>query len=274
MGDRESARPRIGLLGCGVWGANHLRVWAELGLLGAVCDIDPHRLAAVGADHPDVELRSSAEGLFADPAVDAVVIATPASTHAALAAAAMAAGKDVLVEKPLALEIGDAEALVRQADATGAVLLVGHVLEYHPAFVALTALVRAGELGKVRYAYSNRLNFGRVRTEESALWSFAPHDLALLLRTLDDFPTDVACHGGAYLSEGVADVNVMNLAFAGGARAHVFVSWLHPFKEHRFIVVGERKMAVIDDTAEWPDKLVLYPHQVDWTAISSSRARR
>ncbi len=263
MGEHEP-HPGIGLVGCGAWGANHLRVWTELGLLRAVCDTEPHRLAAIGVDHPEVELWSSAEELLADPGVDAVVIATPASTHAALAAAAMAAGKDVLVEKPLALDVADAEALVRQADATGAILLVGHVVEYHPAFVALTALVRAGELGTVRYAYSNRLNFGRVRTEESALWSFAPHDLALLLRTLDDYPVDVACHGGAYLSEGVADVNVMNLAFAGGARAHVFVSWLHPFKEHRFIVVGDRQMAIVDDTAPWDCKLRLYPHRVDW----------
>lgn len=271
--ERRPARPGIGLLGCGPWGANHLRIWSELGLLRAVFDPDPVRMAAAGERSPGVELARSADALISHPHVDAVVVASPAATHAALAAAALAGGKDVLVEKPLALDLEEAADLVRRAEEGGAVLMVGHVIEYHPAFVALAAKVKAGELGTVRYAYSNRLNFGRVRTEESALWSFAPHDLAALLRVFDEDPVEVGCHGGAYLSEGVADVTVMHLGFASGARAHVFVSWLHPVKEHRFVVVGDRQMAVFDEGEPWETKLRLYPHRLEWSDGRAPEAR-
>ncbi len=271
--ERRPARPGIGVLGCGSWGSNHLRVWADLGLLRAVFDPDPDRLAAAVDRGPGVDGVSSSDALIAHPAVDAVVVASPAATHATLAASALAAGKDVLVEKPLALDLGQAADLVRRAEEDGLVLMVGHVIEFHPAFAALAAKVKAGELGTVRYAYSNRLNFGRVRTEESALWSFAPHDLAALLRVLDDYPVEVGCHGGAYLSHGVADVTVMTLRFASGVRAHVFVSWLHPVKEHRFVVVGERQMAVIDDGEPWATKLRLYPHRLEWNDVGVPEAR-
>ena len=253
---------RVVVVGCGSWGRNHVRVWAELGHLAGVCDTDPARMAAAAAD---VARYSSAEAVFADPDVDAVVLATPAATHGRLALAALESGKDVLVEKPLALDLAQAEETVELARARSRVLMVGHVVEYHPAFVRLSQMVQAGELGEVRYAYGHRLNFGRVRTEENALWSFAPHDLSLLLSLLPGRPVDVSCHGGAYLSEGVADVTVMTLRFEGGARGHVFVSWLHPFKEQRFVVVGDRQMAIVDDTKGWDAKLVLYPHRIEWT---------
>ncbi len=257
-----SQKPRVAVVGCGSWGGNHLRVWTELGHLAGACDVDPSRLSAVG---PGVTRYESTAAVFADPDVDAVVLATPAPTHGRLARAALEAGKDVLVEKPLALDLAEAEEVVALAEARSRVLMVGHVVEYHPAFVRLGELIRAGELGQVRYAYAHRLNLGRVRTEESALWSFAPHDLSLLLRLLPGRPVDVSGHGGAYLSPGVADVTVMTLRFEGGARAHVFVSWLHPFKEHRFVVVGDRQMAIVDDTKGWDAKLVLYPHRIGWT---------
>jgi UDP-2-acetamido-3-amino-2,3-dideoxy-glucuronate N-acetyltransferase len=142
--------------------------------------------------------------------------------------------------------------------------MVGHVLEYHPAFLRLREFVAGGVLGKIRYMYSNRLNFGRVRTEENALWSFAPHDLALFLRLAGTAPEDVSCRGGSYLSKDVADVTLMSVAFPGGVQAHAFVSWLHPYKEQRFVVVGDRQMAAFDDLADWPAKLTLYPHTVTW----------
>ena len=264
MDHNPPPRPRVAVVGCGSWGANHLRVWAELGHLTAACDVDPGRLAAAGESNPAISLHPSPEDVLSDPSVDAVVLATPAATHARLARAALEAGKDVLVEKPLALDLDDARALVDLAEERSRILMVGHLVEYHPAFVRLGELVDAGELGDLRYAYAHRLNFGRVRTEESALWSFAPHDLALLLRLLPGYPLDVTCHGGAYLSDGVADVTVMTLRFEGGARAHVFVSWLHPFKEHRFILVGDRQMAIVDDSKDWDSKLVLYPHRIEW----------
>ncbi|HEX9889446.1 MAG TPA: DapH/DapD/GlmU-related protein, partial [Nitriliruptorales bacterium] len=173
-------------------------------------------------------------------------------------------GKHVLVEKPMALTREDAREMQSLATERGLTLMVDHVLEYHPAVEKLHALVHEGELGRLLYVSSHRLNFGRVRTEEDALWSFAPHDLSLMVKLLGASPTEIACRGGAYLSRGVADVTLMSLEWPGDVRGYVFVSWLHPFKEHRFIVVGDQQMAVFDDTLPWDEKLQLYPHRVDW----------
>ncbi len=266
--------PRIAVLGCGAWGMNHVRVWHRLGSLQAVCDSDTSRLAQVADEFAPVETFADPEAVFADPTIDAVVLATPAVTHAELALRAIESGKDVLVEKPLATALGEAEKVLAVAERERAVLMVGHVLEYHPATLALRRLVEEGELGKLLYLYSHRLNFGRVRTEENALWSFAPHDIALLIRLLGAMPLEVSCRGGAFLSEGVADTTVMNLKFPGPIQAHIFVSWLHPFKEHRFVVVGDRQMAVFDDTAPWGEKLVLYPNTVEWRGGQVPVARK
>lgn len=276
MGDQGSVtgRPRIAVLGCGAWGINHVRVWHELGHLGLICDPDPARLEAARAAAPGAEVRSDPHQVLAREDIEAVVIASPAVTHADLAVAAIDAGKDVLVEKPLAISVWDAEKVVDLAAARGRVLMVGHVLEYHPATVRLRELVETGSLGKVLYLYSNRLNFGRVRTEENALWSFAPHDIALFLRLLGELPTEVAARGGAYLSDGVADTTLMSLRFPRSVQAHVFVSWLHPFKEHRLVVVGDERMAVFDDTAPWDEKLLVYPHRVDWVGGRVPVARK
>lgn len=255
---------RIALLGCGGWGMNHVRTWSELGNLALVCDPDAARLEFVRDRYPNLPVTQDATAVFEANDVDAVVVATPAPTHVDLAMRAIEAGKPVLVEKPLATRLEDGERLVAAADKSGVPVMVGHVLEYHPAFVRLRELVQEGTFGKIVYVYSHRLNFGRVRTEENALWSFAPHDIALLIRLLGSTPQVVACHGVSYLSGDVADVTTTNLDFRGGVQAHLFVSWLHPFKEHRFVVVGERQMAVFDDTAPWSDKLVVYGHAVEW----------
>jgi len=257
-------RPRVAVIGCGMWGKNHVRVWHELGHLGAVCDESAAQLDQLTRRLPDVQAFQDPNAVISDPSIDAVVIATPALTHADIALRALRAGKDVLVEKPLATTVGDAENVVDTAEGNGRILMVGHVLEYHPGVVALNRLLVKGALGKVQYLYSHRLNFGRLRTEENALWSFAPHDIALLLRLMGVAPTQVACRGGSFVSEGVADVTLMSLVFGRSVQAHVFVSWLHPFKEHRFVVVGSQQMAVFDDTASQEDKLLLYPHRVDW----------
>ena len=254
----------IAVVGAGAWGANHVRVWRELGALRAIADVNPERVAAWRTEMPDVAAFTDWRDAVMRPDVQGVVVATPAVTHAEIAMACMEAGKDVLVEKPLATATSEASKLVELAESCQAILMVGHVLEYHPAVLALRRLVADGELGKVLYLYSNRLNFGRVRTEENAMWSFAPHDVALLLRIIGNMPLAVAARGGEYLSEGVADVTLMSLDFPGPIAAHLFVSWLHPFKEHRFVVVGDRQMAVFDDTARWEEKLMLYPHRVDW----------
>ena len=253
----------VALLGFGQWGRNLARNFARLGALRVVSDPDPRALDAAGKAYPDARLTADWEEPIADPAVQACAIAAPAALHYDLARRALEAGKDVFVEKPLALTAKEGEALVELAEKRGRILMVGHLLEYHPATEALRVLVAKGELGKIQYVYSNRLNLGRIRTEENALWSFAPHDVHVILRLLGEAPVEVACQGGSYLSHHLADVTMSMMTFASGVRGHIFVSWLHPFKEQKLVVVGDRKMAVFDDTLA-ADKLQLYPHRVDW----------
>jgi UDP-2-acetamido-3-amino-2,3-dideoxy-glucuronate N-acetyltransferase len=202
---------------------------------------------------------------LAHDGIRGIVIATPAERHAALAEAALRAGKDVFVEKPLALKVSEAEALCRLAADERRVLMVGHLIRYHPAFEKLTELCRSGTLGKIQYIYSHRLNLGKIRTEENILWSFAPHDISMILGLLDEIPKTVSATGHAFLHHDVPDVTMTNLTFSGGRAAHVFVSWLHPFKEQRLVVVGDEGMVVFNDTLGAEEKVSLFPHRVHWT---------
>ena len=253
----------VALVGLGYWGPNHARNLSTLpgARLFALCDLRPAVLTEFGVRYPDAFTTSDFESLLSRPDLDALVIATPAETHYALARKALEAGKDVLVEKPLALTYSDGAELVRLAEERERILMVGHVLEYHPAIVGLERLMREGRLGKVRYIYSNRLSLGKIRREENILWSFAPHDIAIILRFVEQMPFQVTACGGSYIQPNIADVTVTDLLFDNGVRAHIFVSWLHPFKEHRLVVVGSKKMASFDDVAK---KLVLYDQRVDW----------
>ena len=239
--------PRVAVVGSGRWGRNLVRVFHQLGALAGVCDADAEVRAAVASMYPDVPVVASPNRLLADPAIRGVVVAVPAVQHHAVARAVLASGRDVLVEKPLALEVGQGRDLVRLAARRKAILMVGHIVQYHPAIVRLRELVASGELGDLLYIYSNRLNLGRVRTEENILWSFAPHDISLILSLTNDLPETVSATGGTYLQPGIVNVTVTNLTFANGVRGHVFVSWLHPYKEHKLVVVGSRKMALFDD---------------------------
>ncbi len=254
---------RVAVVGCGAWGVNLIRNFHALGALVAVCDASRATLEATAAAYPGVRAEPSYERLLTDPTVDAVVIATPVPSHFRLAEAALLAGKDVFVEKPLALRYVEGERLTRLACLQGRILMVGHLLEYHPAIRSLLDLVAEGALGQIHYIYSNRLNLGRVRREENILWSFAPHDIAVVLRLIGDMPFEVTATGGAYLQPNIADVTVTNLHFDSGVRAHIFVSWLHPYKEQRLVVIGSERMAVFDDVRT-NDKLVLYDQGVDW----------
>jgi UDP-2-acetamido-3-amino-2,3-dideoxy-glucuronate N-acetyltransferase len=259
-----SDTPAIAIIGCGQWGRNHVRTWSEIVDRVYVYDEDPQRVGTMIESFRNVRSCSSFDEVLESPDIGALVIATPAVTHARLVLAALKSGKYVLVEKPMAVDLTDASDLIAEASKASRILMVGHVLEYHPAFRRLCELVEDGTLGRTYYAYSHRLNFGRVRTEENALWSFAPHDIALLLRLLGRPPREVSCRGGSYLGQDVADVSLMSMNFGENVHAHIFVSWLHPFKEQRFVVVGERQMAVFDDTLPWESKLLLYPHTVNW----------
>lgn len=249
------------MAGSGYWGRNLVRVLADLGALAAVTDPDPE--AAREASEQHGVAPATWTDMLADDEVDALVIAAPAVLHGSLALDALRAGKHVFVEKPLALDVAEAEALCAEAEGGGRVLMVGHLLQYHPAFLRLRDLVAEGALGKVHYLYSNRLNLGKFRREENILWSFAPHDISMILALVGEDPVTVGAVGGWYLSDDVADVTTTHLAFPSGVRAHVFVSWLHPYKEQRLVVVGDQAMAVFDDTRPWSEKLVMYPHRVD-----------
>jgi UDP-2-acetamido-3-amino-2,3-dideoxy-glucuronate N-acetyltransferase len=253
---------RIGVIGAGYWGANLVRVFHELGVLRRVCDFSAARLQELAGKYPSVRMDTCCDELLADPEVDAVVIATPAETHYALATRALLAGKDVYVEKPLTLHCEEAEKLTALAESRGLILMVGHLLEYHPAITRLNELIDQGELGRLEYVYSNRLNMGKVRREENALWSFAPHDISVILLLLKQMPIQVAATGGTYLQPNVADVTVSTMLFDRGVRAHLFVSWLHPYKEQKLVVVGERRMAVFDDVRK-TEKLQIYDKKID-----------
>lgn len=252
----------IGLIGLGYWGKNLLRCLHSLGVLRVACDANAQMIARYQREYPDVRFVEHAGTMIDDPSIRAVAIATPAVTHAALARRAIAAGKDVFIEKPLALSCADGEAIVREAASRGRVLMVGHILQYHPAVEALHALVRNGALGTVQYCYSNRLNIGKLRTEENIWWSFAPHDISTMLSLLGAEPVSVQSFGGSYVSHGIYDTTITTLTFPSGVKGHIYVSWLHPYKEQRFVVVGTNAMAVFDDCVE--DKLVLYEHHIDW----------
>lgn len=189
-----------------------------------------------------------------------MAIATPAATRAGLVREALVAGKDVFVEKPLALTVKEGARLV--ALARDRVLMVGHILQYHPAVPKLKDVLSSGRIGRIQYLYSNRLNIGRLRTEESILWSFAPHDISVILMLLGEEPVEVDAFGGDYLSRGVYDTTLTTLGFAKGVKAHIFVSWLHPYKEQKLVIVGSEGMVVFDDVGK--DKLLLYPHRIEW----------
>jgi UDP-2-acetamido-3-amino-2,3-dideoxy-glucuronate N-acetyltransferase len=213
---------------------------------------------------PNAIISNNFDDILGADQIQGVALATPAETHAELAMQAMRSGKDVFVEKPMALSISDAETMQKVANETDRILMVGHLLEYHPAVLKLRELIDSGELGKINYVYSNRLNFGKVRTEENALWSFAPHDVAVILRLLGQSPIEVSASGGAYLTKGIADVTVSNLLFSDNSRAHIFVSWLNPYKEQRLVVVGDKKMAIFNDVAAYGEKLQLYSQRVEF----------
>jgi len=253
----------VAVVGAGYWGKNLVRNFYELGALAVICDTNQERLLKISDKYPEAQVATDFEDVLAKPEVEAVVIATPAERHFQMAFAALQAGKDVFVEKPLALTVREAELLQDQAAQHNRILMVGHLLNYHPAVVRLKELVDSNFLGKIRYIYSHRLNLGKVRREENILWSFAPHDISVILNLLGQEPVVVNAMGGTYLQPNIQDVTLTNLKFKSGVMAYIHVSWLHPFKEQRLVLVGEKKMAVFEDSLP-EEKLKLYDRGVDW----------
>jgi UDP-2-acetamido-3-amino-2,3-dideoxy-glucuronate N-acetyltransferase len=249
----------LALIGAGYWGKNLARNFHALGALHTLSDLSSAILDTYGVDYAGVRKTQVIDEVWTDPAITRVAIAAPAVLHYRLAKTALLAGKDVFVEKPLCLDLSEAHELIELARVHGRILMVGHLLQYHPLMQHLQSLVAEGELGPLHYITSNRLNFGKIRREENALWSFAPHDLSVILSLAGAaLPTSVRCTGGAYLTPGVADTTLTSLTFPQGLRAQVYVSWLNPFKEQKLTVVGARGMAVFDDTRPWAEKLVIY----------------
>jgi UDP-2-acetamido-3-amino-2,3-dideoxy-glucuronate N-acetyltransferase len=254
---------KIAVVGCGYWGKNLVRNFAELGSLTWICDENETLLNQQASLYPALHSTNRLEEVLENSEVKAVAIATPAAVHYPHVKEALRRGKDVFVEKPLALTYQQGKELVELARERNAVLMVGHVLEYHPAVTALKEIIKSGELGQIWYIYSNRLNLGKVRKEENILWSFAPHDISVISSLLGAEPVEVSATGGSFLQSGIVDTTVTNMRFDGGARAHIFVSWLHPYKEQRLVVMGSRKMAVFDDTVR-DGKLKIYDKGIEW----------
>jgi UDP-2-acetamido-3-amino-2,3-dideoxy-glucuronate N-acetyltransferase len=253
----------MAVVGSGYWGKNLVRNFSELGALHTICDQNIATLRAFQEKYPQTRFQTSFEAVLQNPVINAVAIATPAETHYELAKAALLSGKHVFVEKPLALVVNEAEELNEIADRNNLRLMVGHILLFHPAIIKLKEIIDSGELGKINYIYSNRLNLGKIRSEENILWSFAPHDISVMLYLLDEMPSQVMAQGGNYLNSEIADVTMTCLSFKSGVKGHIFVSWLHPHKEQKLVVVGDKKMAVFDDTL--PDaKLQIHDKGVDW----------
>lgn len=254
-------KPYVAVIGCGYWGKNLVRNMAELGALAAVADSHAPAAAAMAEAHK-VPARS-VEEILADGAITGVVIASSAPTHAPIAAAALNAGKHVFVEKPLALKVEDAKALALLAQEKKRTLMVGHLLQYHPAFLAVLREVKAGRIGGLRYIQSHRLSFGKIRTEENVIWSFAPHDISMILALAGESPLKVAAQGTSQVTEGICDIATLHMTFANGVGAHAMVSWLHPVKEHRLTVIGEKGALVFDDSLPWEQKVMFHANSIE-----------
>ncbi|HEY7195379.1 MAG TPA: Gfo/Idh/MocA family oxidoreductase [Gemmatimonadales bacterium] len=255
-------RLKIGVVGAGTWGKNHVRTVAGLAdaELTAVCDTDAKVRERVARQYPAALVTGEVPALL--EAVEAVIVASPAATHATVARQAIEAGKPVLVEKPFALSGRDAEAVAKLAEQRGLPVLAGHLLVYHPAVEKLREMVQQGELGRVFYLYGLRVNLGQVRKDENALWSFGPHDVSVALYLLGEEPVRVAAQGKSYLQPAIEDVVFLTMEFASGVLAHVQMSWLDPHKERKLTVVGAKKMVVFDDM-EPREKLRIYDKGVD-----------
>ena len=240
---------RVGVVGLGYWGPNLARNLAAIPgcELAWLCDASEQARAEQALRFPGARTSAEIDELLADPQLDAVVLATPVMTHAQLAVAVAGAGKHCFVEKPLATNVTDAQRAIDAADAAGKILMVGHLLEYHPAVARLKALIDEQELGSLFYVYGNRLNLGKLRADENALWSLGAHDVSVALHLIGEEPEECSAHGACYVRENVQDVVFCYLRFPSGVVAHLHLSWLDPHKERRLTVVGSRRMATFDD---------------------------
>jgi predicted dehydrogenase len=253
-------KKNIAVVGCGHWGKNLVRNFSTL---GALCSIsDPNsEIADQYASQYNVK-KSSFTEIINDPNIKGVVLAVPAKLHASMAIEAMNKNKHVFVEKPLAMNEVEAEAMIATAEKNKVRLMVGHLLQYHPIFKTIREYVGEGKIGEINYIYSNRLSFGKARTEEDVIWSFAPHDISMILSLTGQEPEYISTNATSILQKNIADTASIHLQFKSGLKSHISVSWLHPYKEHKLVVVGQSAILVFDDTKPCHEKLALYPFKV------------
>ena len=240
----------LAIVGFGKWGYNHVNTAAKLldHSVITVCDTDEAGREKLKKISDDINFTTDLSEVIADESINAVIIATPAETHFEIAKKMMEAGKNVLVEKPITLISGEAEELLKIANDKGVILMVGHVLLYHPAVLKIKKMLEEGKLGKLQYIYSNRLNLGTIRSEENILWSFAPHDISVIQFLTDNNPTEVFARGASFLQHQIEDTTLTFMKYPDNVSAHIFVSWLHPFKEQRLVVIGDKGMVVFEDS--------------------------
>jgi UDP-2-acetamido-3-amino-2,3-dideoxy-glucuronate N-acetyltransferase len=255
---------KVAVIGSGYWGKNLVRNYYNLGALKTVCDKSPQILKNIQENYQGISISTNYSEVLRDEEIKGIVIALPAEFHFEFAEKALRHGKDVFVEKPLALHLDQAKQLCSIAADSNCILMVGHLLRYHSAFIKLQELAVSGSLGRIQYIYSNRLSLGKIRREENTLWSFAPHDISMILALCNEMPDFVCAQGANFLHKGLADVTTTHLSFPSGINSHIFVSWLHPYKEQKLVVVADKKMAVFEDTQPWDKKIILYPHQISW----------
>ena len=260
FGEGQNLMAHLALVGCGMWGRNIARNLSRLNSLSAVCD-HSHQKAQSFADQFDTKAMSF-EAILADKTIQGVLLATNASTHKDLALQALESGKHVYIEKPMALSLADAREVHDHAISAGKQVMIGHLIRYHPAFMALQDQIRSGAIGRVKHIQANRLAMGRIRNTESVLFDLCPHDLSLILALASHMPDKVICHGVSHITKGVVDILSTGLGFPDGLSANMQTSWISPYKEHRLTVTGETGSLVFDDTKPWQEKLTLYQDQI------------
>ncbi len=250
---------KLGIIGAGRWGLNHVKTANQLlsDSQIVVCDFNKSAEEKIKSISTGISFTSTLDTLLDDKSLNGVIISTPAETHFEIAKKCLENGKNVLVEKPITLKVNEAEELYELSIKKKLILMVGHVLLYHPAVLKMKKEIDKGLIGKLQYIYSNRLNLGAIRSEENILWSFAPHDISIIQYLVDDNPLDVNAQGGDYVQNGIEDTTLTFLTYPGNIKAHIFVSWLHPFKEQRMVVIGDKGMFVFEDSAK-TEKLKFY----------------
>jgi len=243
---------KVGIIGAGRWGMNHVKTASQLlnNNQIIVYDFNDSTEDKIKKISEEIKFTNKLESLLEDKQINGVIISTPAETHFEIAKKCLESGKNILVEKPITLNVKEAEELNNLSIKNGLILMVGHVLLYHPAVLKMKEEIAKGMIGKLQYIYSNRLNLGAIRSEENILWSFAPHDISIIQYLVDDNPIEIIANGGDFVQNGIEDTTLTFLTYPGNIKAHIFVSWLHPFKEQRMVVIGDKGMFVFEDSAK------------------------